>query len=36
VGLDFEYTNHDSEDEKKIAVIQLSMRRHVLVFHYAA
>jgi hypothetical protein len=36
VGLDFEYTNHRAEDEKKIAVVQLCMRRHVLVFHYAA
>jgi len=36
VGLDFEYTNHRDENEKKIAVVQLSMRRHVLVFHYAA
>lgn len=36
LGLDFEYTNHDAEDEKKIAVVQLSMRRHALVFHYAA
>ena len=30
IGLDLEYT----KDEKRIAVIQLAMRKHVLVFHF--
>jgi hypothetical protein len=32
MGLDMEYTCHK---EKKMAVLQLVMRRHVLVFHYS-
>ncbi|CAM0956221.1 unnamed protein product [Alopecurus aequalis] len=36
MGLDLEYTSHMNEDEKKIAVLQLDFRRHVLVFHYSS
>lgn len=32
MGLDMEYTCHKA---KKMAVLQLAMRRHVLVFHYS-
>ena len=35
MGLDFEYTSHKLEKEKKIAVLHLAFRRHVLVFHYS-
>ena len=35
MGLDLEYTSHRSENQKKIAVLQIAFRRHVLVFHYS-
>ncbi|CAM0907490.1 unnamed protein product [Alopecurus aequalis] len=36
IGLDLEYTSHKDEKDKKIAVLQLAFRRHVLVFHYSS
>ena len=35
MGLDMEYTSHKCYNQKKIAVLQLAFRRHVLVFHYS-
>ena len=34
MGLDLEYTNED-DDDKHVAVVQLAMRKHVLVFQYS-
>ena len=37
VGLDLEYTRQDlnNEEDNYLAVVQLSMRNHVLVCHYS-
>jgi hypothetical protein len=34
VGLDLEYTPKSDDKPREIAVVQLAMRTHVLVFHY--
>ncbi|CAM0880341.1 unnamed protein product [Alopecurus aequalis] len=36
MGLDLEYMSHKDEKDKKIVVLQLAFRRHVLVFHYSS
>ena len=35
VGLDLEYTKEDPYWDNDLAVVQLAMRTHVLVYHYS-
>ena len=35
VGLDLEYTKEDPDVDNDLAVVQLAMRTHVLVYHYS-